>query len=315
MNIETSFISSRSEYNSYVRFFNKTMAASKSFSGRKKAAAVLKNLRDADGSSDGEIQTVIQAVLLDKLGYKCKSVNLPEDITVSPADGRFNSLEASDLFFTCYTSEGDMHILDPHDHNDFTPLLPLKKRTLLVIFIQTDSRHEKMMNEAYSLLYKKAAGSAGKKNQAAKKKQPEIIALPAPLPPALQPVRAAEETAAPGPAAVPANIKSSEMASVQVTNELFHNGNVEAWKRIIASYENKYPGRKVNVFYDGEKIENIMSLFQWGKVKIGTCIMFTISGPDYPDIIKLKKYLHRGASPFFESFISGNPDEDPGLFK
>ena len=32
------------------------------------------------------------------------------------------------------------------------------------------------------------------------------------------------------------------MYSILVTNELFHNGNVEAWKKIIQSYTTKYPG-------------------------------------------------------------------------
>jgi len=57
------------------------------------------------------------------------------------------------------------------------------------------------------------------------------------------------------------------MYSVVVQNELFHNGNVEAWKRIIDSYTTKYPGLEVYIYYDGERIMNINSLFKMGKGK------------------------------------------------
>ena len=103
---------------------------------------------------------------------------------------------------------------------------------------------------------------------------------------------------------------------VVVSNELFHNGNVEAWKRIIHSYTNKYPNYQVYVYYDGEVIHDLNSLFKWGKVKHGTAILVAIAGPDQQikDVSKLRKYLTEGASPRFEQFLRGLPGKDLGLF-
>ena len=91
--------------------------------------------------------------------------------------------------------------------------------------------------------------------------------------------------------------------SVPVTNELFHNGNVEAWKKIIQSYQVKNPGCDVFVFYEGERIHDINTLFKWGKVKHGSAILFAVVGTEIGDVAKLQRYLRQGASPQFEAFL------------
>jgi hypothetical protein len=91
--------------------------------------------------------------------------------------------------------------------------------------------------------------------------------------------------------------------SIPVTNELFHNGNVEAWKKIIQSYNAKHPNLEVYIYYDGERIHDIHSLFKWGKVKHGSVIMVAIAGEDIQDVAKLQRYLRQGASPMFEAFL------------
>lgn len=108
--------------------------------------------------------------------------------------------------------------------------------------------------------------------------------------------------------------KMTPMVSVPVTNELFHNGNVEAWKRIIASYTNKYPKLQIFVYYDGERITDINALFKWGKVKHGSCIQFVVAGDDIQDVAKLKRYFTQGASPMFEAFLQGAPGAILRLF-
>ena len=97
--------------------------------------------------------------------------------------------------------------------------------------------------------------------------------------------------------------KMTPFYSVPVSNELLHNGNVEAWKKIIQSYKTKYPDLEVQIFYDGERILNIASLFKWGKVKHGSTILFAVAGEDIKDVAKLQKYLKQGASPKFEAFL------------
>ncbi|MGL4369455.1 MAG: hypothetical protein ACRCUT_07270, partial [Spirochaetota bacterium] len=102
--------------------------------------------------------------------------------------------------------------------------------------------------------------------------------------------------------------------SVQVTNELFHNGNVEAWKRIIESYSHSYPGTEVVIFYENELINDINSLFKWGKVKHGGLIFFQIIGDNIKGVSKLQKYLFEGASKRYEQFLHGSVGSVLNLF-
>ncbi|MEL3908513.1 MAG: hypothetical protein P1P64_05805 [Treponemataceae bacterium] len=106
----------------------------------------------------------------------------------------------------------------------------------------------------------------------------------------------------------------SPLVSVLVSNELFHNGNVEAWKRIIRAYNAKYPNAEVMVFYEGERIVDINTLFKWGKVKHGTMIQFSVADENIRDLSKLRKYLTQGASQAFGAFLKGSPDTVLNLF-
>ena len=108
--------------------------------------------------------------------------------------------------------------------------------------------------------------------------------------------------------------KLSPQYGVLVANELFHNGNVEAWKKIIASYQAKYNDTKILVFYEGEEIKDINTLFKWGKVKHGTNIYVSLLGPEFRDVSKLRRYLSQGASNRFEDFLRGDPTKILSLF-
>ncbi len=99
--------------------------------------------------------------------------------------------------------------------------------------------------------------------------------------------------------------KMTARYAVVVQNELFHNGNVEAWKRIVASYKAKHPDLEVFIYYEGERILDINSLFKWGKVKHGSAIEFAVAGNEIQDVAKLQRYLAQGASKQFEAFLHG----------
>jgi hypothetical protein len=114
--------------------------------------------------------------------------------------------------------------------------------------------------------------------------------------------------------AVKPGSRMTPMYSVLVTNELFHNGNVEAWKRIIASYKEKHPDLEVLVYYDKERITNLNALFKWGKVKHGSTIQFAIVGENISDVAKLQRYLTQGASHMFEAFLKGPVNSVMALF-
>ena len=108
--------------------------------------------------------------------------------------------------------------------------------------------------------------------------------------------------------------KLPPMYSIPVTNELFHNGNVEAWKKIIESYKAKYESNDVYVFYDGERINDLNTLFKWGKVKHGSAILISVVGSEIKDVAKLQKYLKQGASHMFEAFLKFSPGTVLQLF-
>lgn len=164
----------------------------------------------------------------------------------------------------------------------------------------------------------KSAPKAAAKAQAkvpAKRGRPAAGAVKAaevapPEPVKVEPPKAAVAAAQ----AVKPGARMTPMYNVLVTNELFHNGNVEAWKRIIASYTTKHPGLQVLVYYDGERIMDINALFKWGKVKHGSNIKFAIAGEDISDVAKLQRYLAQGASHLYEAFLKGPVNSVMALF-
>ena len=110
------------------------------------------------------------------------------------------------------------------------------------------------------------------------------------------------------------SLKITPKYSCQVTNELFHNGNVEAWKNIIESYQISHEGIKVLIYHNGEKINNINTLFKWGKVKNGDVILFSLAGSNFKNISKLQKYLYEGASNRFQKYLKKDIHSSLELF-
>ena len=157
----------------------------------------------------------------------------------------------------------------------------------------------------------RAAPAAPAKTAApAKRGRPAAAAAQAGVPAPVEPPKAAMAAAQ----AVKPGARMTPMYNVLVTNELFHNGNVEAWKRIILSYTTKHPGLQVLVYYDGERIMDINALFKWGKVKHGSNIKFAITGEDICDVAKLQRYLAQGASHLYEAFLKGPVNSVMALF-
>ncbi|MDP3179884.1 MAG: hypothetical protein Q8M76_18380, partial [Spirochaetaceae bacterium] len=147
-------------------------------------------------------------------------------------------------------------------------------------------------------------GAAPKRGKNASAAAPAVVVAPPPAPKAAV---QAERAIKPGARMTP-------MYSVIVSNELFHNGNVEAWKRIIQSYNAKHPDLEVLVYYDGERITNLNALFKWGKVKHGSTIQFAIAGEEISDVAKLQRYLVQGASRMYEAFLKGPVNSVMALF-
>ena len=164
---------------------------------------------------------------------------------------------------------------------------------------------------------RKPAGRRGKTVQAIDHTgaaSPATASLPAYAAPAATPSAAAAASGLAPAAPSGAPKRMTPMYAIPVTNELFHNGNVEAWKKIIQSYTTKYPGLDVFVFYERERIHDINTLFKWGKVKHGSSIMIAVAGDDIKDVAKLQRYLKQGASHMFEAFLKAQVGAILNLF-
>jgi hypothetical protein len=271
-------------------------------------------------------------------------VNDPSTLAVE-----FEKWKGVDLVVSYYHPELGLLVANPKNAEELAGFGGLRKRELLVVYAgkagTVDESCQKAAELAAALFEgskvkappallrgnftvrklkksKSADEEAAPKKERAAKKQAKA-AKPARgrgRGPKAAPVQEAQRVAAPvvtaaAPAAVPKGpVKMTPRYAVVVQNELFHNGNVEAWKRIVASYTAKYPALQVYIYYDGERILDINSLFKWGKVKHGSAIEFAVAGNEIKDVAKLQRYLAQGASHLFEAFLKGPVNTVQKLF-
>ncbi|MDR1505941.1 MAG: hypothetical protein LBI67_02455 [Treponema sp.] len=329
-------LSTRKGFNSAVRYIKKTIAVMEDAGSRKNLADLLFTESD-DEFSGGKAGMVLNILLVDKMGYKTASVNLGS-VVADPSSlaKEFGRWKGVDLVVTYHHPELGLLVANPKSAEELAGFGDLRKNELVVVFAgKGDSPADEDCKKAAELAVKLFEGSKVKPPpallrgnfvvKAVKKPRP----APAPKPPKAPkraakqtkrraaaveaaPVREAQRVAPPvvtvatPPVAVPAGpVRMTPRYAVVVQNELFHNGNVEAWKRIVASYNAKYPNLQVYIYYDGERILDINSLFKWGKVKHGSAIEFAVAGSDIKDVAKLQRYLAQGASHLFEAFLRG----------
>jgi hypothetical protein len=321
-------LSTRTGFNSAVRHIKKTLSIVGDVDEKTNLADVLYELGDPELTGE-RIALLLRMFLVDKLGYKTVSANLAsvtEDL--SQLAQEFAMWKGVDLVVSYHHPDLGLLVANPKLAEELAGFGLLRKRELLVVFAgkgsePADGDCQKAAELAVALFQGKKVKvpeTLRKGNFTARK----IEKAEPPAPKAARPAAkkapspkagkaAAEESpraAAPvvvssSPAISKGPVKMTPMYSVAVTNELFHNGNVEAWKRIIASYNAKYPYLKVYIYYEGERILDINSLFKWGKVKHGSAIQFAVAGAEIKDVAKLQRYLVQGASSQFEAFLHG----------
>lgn len=329
-------LSTRSGFNSAVRHIKRTVSIVESLGGKDNLADLLAESGADSGSSEecsgGRVALLLRMLLVDKLGYAVASVNLEsvcEDPKVLAAV--FETWNAVDLVLAYHHPDLGLLVANPKRAEQLAAFGSLRKRELLVAYAGrfdkgSDELCEKAVVLALSLFQGKSikvpeallkgpfsVKKAKKEEGVSKAKAPkdaakrsaarEKVKSEGPTAPVLVP-QASAATKSPAPV-VRGPARMTPMYSVVVQNELFHNGNVEAWKRIIDSYKTKYPDLEVYIYYDGERIININSLFKWGKVKHGSTIQFAVAGSDIKDVAKLQRYLMQGASHQFEAFLHG----------
>ena len=322
-------LSTRDGFNRSLRHFLAVNDVVPAFESRTNLADELNALLDEKAIQSNQVGPIVNALLVGhpKYNYRSRSYNLARNI--EEFDGivaEVGKWDGIDLVLAYYHPDLGLTLINPKNKQHWESAQALRKNELLTIYAGTlaEKTPEKVLETAIDALItlletgKVKAPSALTQGKF-KWKPPKAPAPPKPKAkkrPGRQPARA-KAKAAPSPAAAPQTAataappaeapskkrRMTPMYSIPVSNELFHNGNVEAWKKVIQSYNNKYPGLEVFIFYEGERIHDINTLFKWGKVKHGSTIMIAVAGEDIKDLAKLQRYLRQGASPAFEAFL------------
>ena len=271
-----------------------------------------------------QMAPAVSALLVDKFAYRYRSANAARTIEdVGAIAAKLAEWSAIQIVLTYEHPQAGLFVINPKKAASWEGALPILRDELIVVYVQaldrsvSDRTLAQALDDVHRLLDGEAVGTASEYRSATAPAAPAAVASVAPAAaPGVAPTAAPGAPAAAKPATA-ASTKKRRMTprySVVVTNELFHNGNVEAWKRIIASYRQKYPTLDVLIWYDNERINDINALFKWGKVKHGTPILVSVVGDEIKDVSKLQRYLFEGASPRFEMFLKGSIDQNLDLF-
>jgi hypothetical protein len=331
-------LSSREGFNRSLRHFKLVGEIVGELESRRNLADVLNALLEAKRLEPIQVAPVLSALFVGhpKYRYANRSYNLARNVeSAEPIVGAVEKWNAVDFVLAYYHPDLGLTLINPKNRQHWENAGALKKNELLTIYCGTfaDPAPAGLLEEALEAMIGLLEGRKLKAPPALLKGGYRFKPVRAPAPPPEQkparpraagrPARVpavprerfaagavrrpAPAAAPPAPAAVAAppsgKRRMTPMYSIPVTNELFHNGNVEAWKRVIQSYNHKYPGTEVFVFYEGERIHDINTLFKWGKVKHGSAIMIAVAGDSIQDVAKLQRYLRQGASPAFEAFL------------
>jgi len=319
-NNQLNLLASKAGYNLALRHFRKAQDFAGDVGEGFNLADALNLALVDEKIQEFQIRPVVNILLAEKYGYFFKSENLKEKVESFDNFTKVVSGWTNLQVVLVYTDANEgIHLLNPEDPEPWEAAMPLSRDECLICYVGAlgDVRPgvlESAVSDVFTLLYggksRSRAGYTTSENLKQfydEEEEPVAVASPTP---------ADEKVAqpAPPPQVSGGSKKLTAKIAVNVTNELFHNGNVEAWKRIIESYKLKYPGLDVLIWYEGERINDINALFKWGKVKHGVPIMYSVAGDSPKDISKLRKYLFEGASQRFEAFLHGAPGTILSLF-
>ncbi|MBB6480787.1 hypothetical protein [Spirochaeta isovalerica] len=301
-------LSSRAGFNLALRHFKRVLAFSSEIDEGENLADLLNEALDESEIQENQIRPIISSLLIQKFNYQFKSHNLIESVNFS--EKLIETLKqwtAIELVLLYYNPSSEISVINPKNQANLENGLRLVKDELLVAYAGSAGEEvpEATLKAAAEDFLKLLYGEDIPVRDDYKSSSAPVSA------PEPEPV---SKPKAPAPKSAPGKRRVTTKYGVQVTNEVFHNGNVEAWKKIIDSYTTSHPGTEILVWYEDEKINDINALFKWGKVKHGCPIMFSVAGEDIRDVSKLKKYLFEGASPRFEAFLRGAVGSTLDLF-
>lgn len=291
-------LSSRAGFNLALRHFKKVLAFSSELDEGENLADLLNEALDESEIQENQIKPIVNSLLIQKFNYAYKSYNLYESVTISEKlVETINQWTAIEFVVLYYNPSSEISVINPKHRVNIEADLRLVKDELIVCYAggSHDEVPETTLKSAMEDFFKLLHGETVAVRDDYKDHRDNSASEPV----AKVEAKAVVKQQHSGKRRV------TTKYGVNVTNEVFHNGNVEAWKKIIDSYTTAYPGTEILVWYEDEKINDINALFKWGKVKHGCPIMFSVAGEEIKDVSKLKKYLFEGASSRFEAFLKG----------
>lgn len=329
-------LANRDSFNASVRHVKATVGLAERVQAGENLADALNTLVDSKDIHSDEILPIVSMLLVDKLAYRSASRNFDSTISgFADIHSTVRSWNAFDLVVVYHHPDLGVIAVNPKNPSHVSRIDRISKSELLLAYVGNFGKafDKALAGKAADALLSIYEGQKPKEIAALQKgpcsyKPPAEAKADTLAPKAQKPGPKPKEKAAAGKSAkgktvavpeAPAPVAPSRkhaagpkpgarmtpMYGVSVTNELFHNGNVEAWKRIVDSFKSKHPDLDVLVYYDGERILNLNALFKWGKVKHGSVIQFAVAGENICDVAKLQRYLAQGASPMFEAFLRG----------
>jgi hypothetical protein len=295
--METTFFSlaTKSNFNKSLRHFFKVNEIVEDIERRRNMADVINAQLDGSEVVNDQVLPIVGALIRDKFGYSFDSFNIPVTMTqFAKISEETNKWTAIDILIVYYNSSGEIILINPKRQDSWDRARELASDQLVVIYAKhlKPEKNVKLEHEAIAAVEEMIAGKDVFIN---KEFIDQTVVAQAPAPP--------KKEISPAAPSGGGKRKMTPKYAVTVSNELFHNGNVEAWKKVIESFNQKFPDLHVVIFFEGELINDINSLFKWGKVKHGDPILFQVAGEDIRGVSKLQKYLFEGASPRYEQFL------------
>ncbi|HRX15262.1 MAG TPA: hypothetical protein P5123_03020 [Spirochaetota bacterium] len=302
-------LGSKNSFNLALRHFYKVNDLIDDIESHQNIADLINVQLDEEEIQMDQVLPVIGSIIRDKYQYTYHSFDIPVSINdFAKITDETSKWTALDVVMVYYNPNGQIYVINPKNEDAWERVRELACDHLVVIYAKylKGDGDPKIEKEAITAIEEMIAGKDVYINK------DFVDASVAP--------RRAAKPSKPAPQAVAGAPKptgkrrATPKYSVQVTNELFHNGNVEAWKKIIQSFNAKHPDLEVIIFYEGELINDINALFKWGKVKHHGLIMFQVVGENIRNVSKLQKYLFEGASQRFEQFLKGQVGQVLNLF-
>jgi hypothetical protein len=312
---EIEVLNKRKYVNQVVRHIQALNQLISDLENRNNLADLLNDLINSNVIEAFQVSPILNTVLIDKYNYEVYSHNMEDNLSnFKDLTNEMAKWNAIDIVIAYYHPELGLKVINPKRLEQWEAIQSLKKNELITIYLGgsahdvNDKLKAQALEKCIQLLQGKKVSAPPdftKGRYTVKKLAQKVEKKEAP--PAkkkAQAVRAPVKEKKKAEAAPPTGQRRmTPLYSIPVTNELFHNGNVEAWKKVIESYTTRYAGSDVYIFYEGERIHDVNTLFKWGKVKHGSSILIAVAGDNIQDVAKLRRYLKQGASPMFEAFL------------